>query len=264
MRRLRGAEAAASRTAGRCSTGTSRRPPGSRAGRAAASAIPASASAICCTSVAGTVTGDIAPISRNGVITTGLVRRGCTRASRPACGRRSEAASCTLISEIDDRRALDRLARRRCRISLMRIVSAAFGPDVTEPMWSLSESVCRAYTMSRWRESSGRSLGSQIVPPGGVELGERLREPHELLEVGHRRLAAVVALAHERRPVHARRTTMSSPPTCTECSRVAGAAGRTRAAPWRPARARSRGRGRRSRPRSGSRRRGRSRPPRGG
>ena len=35
-----------------------------------ASAIPASASAICCTSVAGSDTGDIAPISRNGVITT--------------------------------------------------------------------------------------------------------------------------------------------------------------------------------------------------
>ena len=35
-----------------------------------ASAIPASASAICWTSVAGSDTGDIAPISRNGVITT--------------------------------------------------------------------------------------------------------------------------------------------------------------------------------------------------
>ena len=35
------------------------------------SAMPASASAVCCTSVAGSETGDIAPISRNGVITTG-------------------------------------------------------------------------------------------------------------------------------------------------------------------------------------------------
>ena len=35
-----------------------------------ASAIPASASATCCTSVAGSDTGDIAPINRNGVITT--------------------------------------------------------------------------------------------------------------------------------------------------------------------------------------------------
>ena len=40
-----------------------------------ASAIPASASAICWTSVAGIVTGDIAPISRNGVITTGWPAR---------------------------------------------------------------------------------------------------------------------------------------------------------------------------------------------
>ena len=35
-----------------------------------ASAIPANASAICCARVAATETGDIAPISRNGVITT--------------------------------------------------------------------------------------------------------------------------------------------------------------------------------------------------
>ena len=35
-----------------------------------ASAIPASASATCCTSVAGSDTGDIAPMSRNGVMTT--------------------------------------------------------------------------------------------------------------------------------------------------------------------------------------------------
>ena len=40
-----------------------------------ASAIPASASAICCVSAAGIETGDIAPISRNGVITTGCPAR---------------------------------------------------------------------------------------------------------------------------------------------------------------------------------------------
>ena len=45
------------------------------------------------------------------------------------------------------------------------MVSAALGPDVTEPMYGLSVSVCSANTMSRWRESSGRSLGSQMVPP---------------------------------------------------------------------------------------------------
>jgi len=40
-----------------------------------ASAIPASASAICCASVAATETGDIAPMSRKGVITTAWLAR---------------------------------------------------------------------------------------------------------------------------------------------------------------------------------------------
>ncbi len=39
------------------------------------SAIPASASATCCASVAGIETGDIAPMSRNGVITVGWPAR---------------------------------------------------------------------------------------------------------------------------------------------------------------------------------------------
>ena len=47
------------------------------------SAIPASASAICCASVAGTDTGDIAPMSRNGVTMHGW----------PACAYSSNAAS---------------------------------------------------------------------------------------------------------------------------------------------------------------------------
>ena len=42
------------------------------------SAMPESASASCWTSVAGSDTGDIAPMSRNGVITTGWLA-GCTR-----------------------------------------------------------------------------------------------------------------------------------------------------------------------------------------
>ena len=42
----------------------------------------------------------------------------------------------------------------------------AFGPEVTEPMYGLSDSVCSANTMSRWRESSGVSFGSTMVPPG--------------------------------------------------------------------------------------------------
>src|SRR5689334_7415978 len=106
----------------------------------------------------------------------------------------------------------------------MRIVSAAFGPLVTLPMNGLSDSDCSANTMSRWRESSGRSFGSQIVPPGESSSGNacdsRTRfsksfivasrrtspsrangQPHEVLEVVHRRLAAHVTLARERAAV---------------------------------------------------------------
>ena len=38
-------------------------------------------------------------------------------------------------------------------------------------MNGLSLSVMSAYTMSRWRESSGTSSGSQIVPPGESSCG---------------------------------------------------------------------------------------------
>jgi len=55
--------------------------------------------------------------------------------------------------------------------SAIAIVSRAFGPEVTEPMNGLSESVINAYTMSRCRESSGLSSGSQIVPPGESSSG---------------------------------------------------------------------------------------------
>ena len=54
----------------------------------------------------------------------------------------------------------------------MRIVSTALGPEVTEPMYGLSVSVCSAYTMSRWRESSGVSFGSQMVPPAESSWGK--------------------------------------------------------------------------------------------
>ena len=57
------------------------------------------------------------------------------------------------------------------RISPILMVSAAFGPLVTDPMYGLSLSVWSANTMSRWRESSGRSSGSQIVPPGESSSG---------------------------------------------------------------------------------------------
>ena len=71
--------------------------------------MPDSASAICCTSAAGIVTGDIAPIRMNGVSTTGWA---AAEYSNSASSIRSSQRSgeLQLISEIDDRRLLDRLA----------------------------------------------------------------------------------------------------------------------------------------------------------
>ena len=71
--------------------------------------MPDSASAICCTSAAGIVTGDIAPISRNGVRTTGwlaAVYSNCASSMRSS----QRSGELQLISEIDDRRLLDGLA----------------------------------------------------------------------------------------------------------------------------------------------------------
>src|SRR5215207_5104385 len=60
-----------------------------------------------------------------------------------------------------------------------------------------------------------------------VELGEALRELHEVLEVVHRRVAARVALAHERRPVDRREDHAVAADVEAGC----GPARRTRAAP---------------------------------
>ena len=56
--------------------------------------------------------------------------------------------------------------------------------------------------MSRCRESSGASFGSQITPPAESSSGKRLRQHAQLAEVGQRGVPAHVALADERRPVH--------------------------------------------------------------
>ena len=88
---------------------TSRTRP-ARPGRiSCASAIPASASAICCTSVAGSDTGDIAPISRNGVITTAWLAFTYSNiaAEHPVVVAQRRVD----VDQADrDRRALDRLA----------------------------------------------------------------------------------------------------------------------------------------------------------
>ena len=127
------------------------------------SAIPDSASAICCTSAAGIVTGDIAPISRNGVSTTGwLAAEYSNCASSIRSSHRS--GELQLISEIETGFS-SMTSRPPKRIAPIAMVSAALTPETTLPMYILSVRVWSAYVMSRWRESSGVSLGSQTTPP---------------------------------------------------------------------------------------------------
>ena len=56
--------------------------------------------------------------------------------------------------------------------------------------------------ISRWRESSGTSFGSQGRPPARVELVDGLGEPAEVVEVAEGRIAADRAAPDERRPLH--------------------------------------------------------------
>ena len=59
--------------------------------------------------------------------------------------------------------------------------------------------------MSRWRESSGRvARARRSCRPASRARGNACDEPHEVLEVGHRRVAADVALADERAAVDRR------------------------------------------------------------
>ena len=104
--------------------------------------MPDSASAICCTSVAGIETGDIAPMSRNGVITTAWPAR---LYSTIALSMRSSQRSgeLQLISEIETG-ARSSASAPPNRILPISIVSSAFGPEITEPMYGLSDSVCSA------------------------------------------------------------------------------------------------------------------------
>jgi hypothetical protein len=96
------------------------------------SAMPESASAICWTSVAGIDTGDIAPISRNGVVTTAWFAR---LYSSIALSIRSSQRSgeLQLISEIETG-ACSSASSPPNRIFPISIVSRAFSAEITEPM----------------------------------------------------------------------------------------------------------------------------------
>ena len=90
----------------------------------------------------------------------------------------------------DRRRLLERLARRRPSRAIA-IVSAAFGPEVTEPMNGLSRE--REQRVDHVEVPRVERLVVRLAdrPARRVELRERLREPDEVLEVLVRRLAAL-------------------------------------------------------------------------
>ena len=97
-----------------------------------ASAMPDSASASCCVSAAGMVTGDMAPISRNGVRTTGWF---AAQYSNWASSIRSSQRSgeLQLISEMVAG-VCSIFSRPPNRIEVIAMVSTAFGPETTLPM----------------------------------------------------------------------------------------------------------------------------------
>ena len=96
------------------------------------SAMPVSASAICCTSAAGIVTGDIAPIRMNGVTTQGWPARVYSKSDSSI--RSSQCSGeLQLISEIDTG-VFSIASRPPKRISPIRMVSRAFTPETTLPM----------------------------------------------------------------------------------------------------------------------------------
>ena len=94
--------------------------------------MPESASTICCTSAAGIVTGDIAPIRMNGVSTTGwLAAEYSNCASSIRSSQRS--GELQLISEIvAGVCSID--SREPNRIDVIASVSAALTPETTLPM----------------------------------------------------------------------------------------------------------------------------------
>ena len=83
----------------------------------------------------------------------------------------------------------------------MLIVSAALGPQVTEPMYGLSRQRLEREHHVEVARVQRPVLGLADRAARRVELGEGLGEPDQVLEVGHLGVAADIALADERAPV---------------------------------------------------------------
>ena len=125
--------------------------------------LPISASAICCARVAGIVTGDIAPINKNGVITIGWPAKTY---SRIESNMRSSQRSGELQFTNEINTGVSSIALRPpWMISAIAITSLALVAETTLPIKNLSVNVACANAISKWRESSERSFGSTTTPP---------------------------------------------------------------------------------------------------
>ena len=175
--------------------------------------MPASASAICWASVAGTDTGDMAPISRNGVITTGWPARTYSNIAREHAvvvaqrrvdvDQRDRSPGLRSIAS----RPPNRISAHRDRVDRVR----ARG-DRAHVRTCRSASAARS-TMSRWRESSGASFGSQMVPPAESSCGN---DCDSLAEAARSRPSSPRGARRPRARTAARR------PTRTPCGRRRG------------------------------------------
>ena len=86
-------------------------------------------------------------------------------------------------------------------ISPMRMQSRAASSDEGSPDHTRSVSRAAASALSRCRTSSAHVVGLQDVAPRRVERISHLRQLQQLLEVGHRAVAALAVDPHERRAV---------------------------------------------------------------
>ena len=165
-----------------------------------ASAMPASASASCWASAAGMVTGDIAPISRNGVSTTGWA---AAQYSNWASSIRSSQRSgeLQLISEIvAGTRSIDVPAAEQDLGHLDRVGGVRPGDHVAHV--DLVGQRLQRVDHVQVPGVERRVVRLADHAAGRIQLVIGLRQHGQLAEVVQRGVPAHVALAHERAAVH--------------------------------------------------------------
>ena len=99
----------------------------------------------------------------------------------------------------------------------MRIVSSLAVRDIGMPLKILSECTISASVWTRWRESSGTSSGSQMLPPGVSSSGcicASLMKLTRSASVPSRRSSPIRTNGGP----CAGRNIMRSPPMCTSCA----------------------------------------------